>query len=257
MAAHTLYLLHCGLLHEPSANGSKTMPVPAYLIVSATGKRYLIDTGNPSALIGASGCRPWYSGQCTINAEDDVLARLAQLDLGPREVDAIIATHFDFDHAGRFDAFGPLGTDVWVQRAHLASALTWPDPEYQVLWNVPGLRWRQVDGDHEIEPGLRLLRTDGHATGHQSIMVEIESGWVILAVDAIDDADLIESRNFPHYTDDVNQANFSIERLLGLAAEYRATIIYGHDLYQWQTLPHSPAQYRRAWSCVSAPRPRL
>lgn len=245
MAAHTLYLLHCGLLHESGADGAKTMPVPAYLINSAAGKRYLIDTGNPSVLIGATDCQPWYSGQCTINPEDDVLNRIAELGLGPRDIDAIVATHFDFDHAGRLDEFGVLGTDVWVQRAHLAWALTWPDLGYREMWNVPGLRWRQVDGDFEIEPGIQLVRTDGHGKGHQSLMVETASGWVILAVDAIDDAELIESRNFPVYTDEINQANSSIDRLLALSAEYGAPIIYGHDLAQWQTLPHSPEPYHR------------
>jgi N-acyl homoserine lactone hydrolase len=245
MAAHALYLLHCGLLHGPGAGGPAQAQVPAYLIESAAGKRYLIDTGNPAALIGAPEGQPWYPAQCTINPEDDVLARLAELGLAPRDVDAIIATHFDFDHAGRLDAFGPLGTDVWVQRAHLAWALTRPDPSYGALWNVPGLRWRLVDGDFEIEPGLRVLRTDGHAKGHQSILVETGSGWVILAVDAIDDAELIESREFPNYTNDIDQANVSLDRLVALSSEYGAPIIFGHDYGQWQTLPHSPEPYRR------------
>jgi len=132
-----------------------------------------------------------------------------------------------------------------VQRAHIADAVTWPDPLDQALWNVPGLRWQRLDGDFEIEPGIRLLRTDGHAQGHQSVMVETGSGWVILAIDAIDDAQLIESRAFAEYTDNVEKANASIDRLLTLSAEYRAPIIYGHDFDQWETLPRSPEPYRR------------
>ena len=46
---HTLYLLHCGTLIEPDGIGA-TYPiqVPCYLIVAASGKRYLVDTGNPA-----------------------------------------------------------------------------------------------------------------------------------------------------------------------------------------------------------------
>jgi N-acyl homoserine lactone hydrolase len=245
MAAHTLYLLHCGLLHGSGATGPWRAQIPAYLIDSPSGKRYLVDTGNPAALIGAPDCRPWYPAECTINHEDDPLARLAELGIGAGDIDAIVATHFDFDHAGRNDAFGPLGTDVWVQRAHIAAALSDSDRYDPALWNVPGLRWRSTDGDFEIEPGIRLLRTDGHATGHQSLMVETDSGWVILAVDAIDGKTVLNEREIPEYWNDPAAANRSIDRLLALSAEYDAPIIMGHEIEQWETLPHSPEPYRR------------
>jgi glyoxylase-like metal-dependent hydrolase (beta-lactamase superfamily II) len=87
-----------------------------------------------------------------------------------------------------------------------------------------------------------LLRTDGHAVGHQSILVETESGWVILAADAIDNARFITSRQFPDYYD-VDATSRSIDRLLALTQQYDAPIIYGHDFAQWSTLPHSPEPY--------------
>jgi N-acyl homoserine lactone hydrolase len=246
-SAHTLYLLHCGTLLEPDdAGGTFPIQVPAYLIVSSNGKRYLVDTGNPAALIGAADCQPWYPAKCEIRPQDDPIARLAELGLAPGAIDAVIATHFDFDHAGRYDAIGPLGIDVWVQRAHIGSALSDRDRYDWRLWNVPGIRWQQVHGDHELEPGLMLLRTDGHAIGHQSVMVRTESGWVILAADAIDNAYFVASRQFPDYYD-VDATNRSIDRLLALSREYDAPIIYGHDYEQWSTLPHSPQPYS-SWS---------
>jgi N-acyl homoserine lactone hydrolase len=242
-ASHTLYLIHCGVLHEPDGDGGTySIQVPAYLIVTASAKRYLVDTGNPAALIGAADCQHWYPAQCEITPADDPIARLAELNIAPRDIDAIIATHFDFDHAGRYDAFGPLGTDVWVQRAHIGSALSDRDRYDRGLWNVQGLRWQQVDGDYEIEPGLVLIRTDGHAFGHQSVMVETGNGWVILAADAIDNEGFVSSRQFPGYYD-VDATNRSIDRLLTLASEYDAPIIYGHDFRQWSSLPHSPEPY--------------
>jgi N-acyl homoserine lactone hydrolase len=242
--SHTLYLLHCGTLIEPDGTGG-TYPiqVPCYLIVAASGKRYLVDTGNPAALIGAADSQPWYPARCEINAADDPIARLDELGIAPNEIDAIIATHFDFDHAGRYDAFGPLGADVWVQRAHIASALMDADRYDRRLWNVPGLRWQQIDGDHEIEPGLTLMRTDGHAVGHQSVLVETVGGPVILAADAIDSARMADRRHFPDYYD-ADATNRSIDRLLALGRERGAPIIFGHDWKQWSTLPHSPEPYR-------------
>ena len=243
MTHHQLFILDCGVLIEPDGEGGTyRIPVPAYLIRSAAGRTFLVDTGNPEALIGAADCAPWYGAKCEISPSDDPLARLAELGIDRNDVDAIIATHFDFDHAGRYDTFGPLGTEVWVQRAQLASALSDRDRYDEKLWNIPGLRWRQFDGDVEIEPGLTLLRTDGHAVGHQSIALKISTGWVILAVDAIDSSNRIENRVFPDYYDNVAETNASIDRLLALRDKLGAVIIYGHDMSQWQIFGLEPCR---------------
>jgi N-acyl homoserine lactone hydrolase len=241
---HTLYLLHCGwLIEQDESGGTYRIQVPSYLIVSAAGKRYLVDTGNPATLIGASNCEPWYQAGCEITPADDPLARLRELGLSERDIDGVIATHFDFDHAGRYDAFGSLGTEVWVQRAHIGSALSNQDRYSAELWNIPGLRWRVVDGDFAIEPGLQLIRTDGHAVGHQSISVVIEGGMVILAADAIDSRQMFESRKSPDYYDPA-AFNTSVDRLAAIADETGAQIIFGHDPEQWASLPKSPVPYR-------------
>lgn len=245
-AAHQLYLLHCGWLDDSAPGGdADSIPVPAYLVRSATGRNYLVDTGIPASLIGAGTCEPWYLASCRITAADDPVARLGELGLAAKDIDAIIATHFDFDHVGRNDAFGPLGADVYVQRSHLGAALSDPERYPAELWNVPGLRWQRLDGDVEIEPGLKVIRTDGHAEGHQSVVVSTADGWVILAADAIDNQGFVDSRSFPdHY--DVGRANASIDRLLHLAAELDAVLLYGHDREQWQLYPHCPAEFRRS-----------
>jgi N-acyl homoserine lactone hydrolase len=244
-ASHQLYLLHCGWLDDPAPDGGTVrIPVPAYLIRSATGRNYLVDTGNPAALLGANDCQPWYPAPCQITPADDPIARLGELGLTPLDIYAIIATHFDFDHAGRYDAFGPLGTDVFVQRSHLGAALSDPDRYPADLWNVPGLRWQRLDGEVEIEPGLSVIRTDGHAEGHQSVMVLTVDGWVILAADAIDSQRFVDTRSFPGYYD-VARTNASIDRLLGLAKDFDAVLLYGHDREQWEHYPHSPAPFRR------------
>ncbi len=133
-----------------------------------------------------------------------------------------------------------------MQRAQIASALSDRDRYDERLWNVPGLRWRLLDGDTEIEPGLTVLRTDGHAVGHQSILIQTSSGWVILAVDAIDSASRISNRVFPDYYDNIPATNASIDRLIAMRDELGADLIFGHDMAQWQTLPLSPTEYQRS-----------
>ena len=243
--AAKLWFIHCGWLNETSADGvTVNHPVPTYLIES-DGKRFLVDTGNPKALIGAPDAQPWFYSQADIKPEDDPIARLAEMGLQPTDIDAIIATHLDFDHSGRYDAFGPLGMDVYIQRAQMREALSGVYRYHQGLWNIPGLRWHYIDGDAWITPDIKVMRTDGHVTGHQSLLVQTDAGPVVLAADACDSRNMFENRVFPEYCDDVDVANASIDRLAALATELDAPLIFGHDQEQWESLPHSPEPYSK------------
>lgn len=240
---HELFLLHFGWLLEDHGGTTVQVQVPGYLVRTATGKHYLIDTGNPSALIGAEDCRPWYGSRCDIRPEDDPVARLRELGLAPHDLDGVLATHFDFDHCGRMDAFVAVGVEIWVQRAHLGAALGDSDRYPRDLWRQPRMRLQRVDGDREIEPGLRLIRTDGHAIGHQSVYVETTGGPVILAADAVENRIMLKRRRYPEYWDDHAAAERSIERLLTLQRATGATLICGHDGAEWRALPMSPAPF--------------
>jgi hypothetical protein len=48
-------------------------------------------------------------------------------------------------------------------------------------WDHPALRYRLVDGDTELLPGLTLIETSEHMSGHQSVLVRLpETGPVLL-----------------------------------------------------------------------------
>ena len=239
MGAHTLYLLHLGRL---GGDPNLLDPVPGYVIRTASGRTILIDTGHPTALIGAATSDPWEPLDCEVHPEDDVASRLAELDLAPADIDLLISTHFDFDHCGRHDAFAAVGTESVVQRRHLAAAPMLPliDP---ALWDLPGLRYTLLDGDTELEPGLRLLETPGHVPGHQSVYVETESGPVILTIDAINREEEVSGDIIAEWYLDPNEGRRSRDQLLALAAETNAFLLFGHDPVQWETLPKSPAPF--------------
>jgi N-acyl homoserine lactone hydrolase len=246
VAVHELYLLHLGQLGSRDAVSGEVHfnQVPGYLIRTATGRTVLVDTGNPASMIGAENAEPWSRLLTNTRPEDDILARLAELGLGPADVDLLVSTHFDFDHCGRHDAFAAVGTESVVQRRHLEAARKQRRYD-RALWDLPGIRYVEIDGDLELEPGLRLLETSGHAIGHQSVYVETSAGPVILAVDAISHGEIIDTREIPDWYSDVAEAERSMDRLLALAAETGAYLLFGHDAPQWETLPKSPEPYRR------------
>ncbi len=172
------------------------------------------------------------------------MPRLAELGLAPGDVDLLISTHFDFDHCGRHDAFAGTGITSLVQREHLDAARDDPRCD-SALWDIPGIAYTPVDGDLELEPGLRLIASSGHAIGHQSVYVETADGPVLLAIDAISIPEQITMNRFPSTTPDPEAARRSRDMLVALAAETGAFLLMGHDAQQWATLPKSPAPFRR------------
>jgi N-acyl homoserine lactone hydrolase len=243
---HELYLLDLGQLgsRDPNTGKAHFNQVPGYLIRTATGKHVLVDTGNPAVLVGAETAEPWWSLLNNTTPQDDVVNRLAELGLTPGDVDVLISTHFDFDHCGRHDAFAEAGITSLVQREHLAAAQD--DPRFdRALWDLPGIEYQAVDGDFELEPGLRLIASPGHVLGHQSVFVETADGAVLLAIDAISVAEQIDMPFFPTTYPDPEAALRSRDKLLALAAETGAFLLMGHDAPQWDALPKSPQPFRR------------
>ncbi len=245
MAVHELYLLNLGQLGNRDEVSGETHfnQVPGYLIRTATGRNVLVDTGNPAALIGQETASPWWGLLNDTRPEDDLLARLAELRLAPGDIDLLISTHFDFDHCGRHELFAGSGITSYVQREHLAAARD--DPRFDTaLWDIPGIDYVPVDGDFEIEPGLRLIASPGHTFGHQSVFVETADGPVLLAIDAISVAEQLAMTSFPSTYPDPDAARQSRDKLVALAEESGALLLMGHDATQWETLPKSPAPFR-------------
>jgi len=248
VAAHQLYLISLGRLinQNPSTGVAAEAQVPAYLIKSARGKNILVDTGNPAALIGAENAAPWAPKLGTrITEDDDIVVQLARMGLRPKDIDLLVTTHFDFDHCGRHDAFAAENVHVLVQRRHFEHAMTRPKRYDQSLFLFDGWNYDLIDGDVELERGIVLLETSGHAIGHQSVYVDSANGPVLLAIDAISRPVVAQTREFPSNYEDVEAANQSIDKLMDFALDYRTYMIFGHEITQWETLPHAPRVFSR------------
>lgn len=213
-----------------------TIPVPGYLIETDDGRRIMIDSGmhrkhigNPDATYGGT---PIADVVHTVMTEqDDSRARLGQLGFTPGDIDLLVATHFHFDHAGNHADFHR--SRVVAQRAAYDFNKTNFDPFTRDLWDLPQLNYDLIDGDIEIAPGVELLRTDGHAVGHMSVLVRLPNfGPVLLAIDAISTMENLETGNWGTAADPV-QAAASAARLASLAEAEGALLLTGHDPEQW------------------------
>lgn len=225
-----LYLMEVGSMPEYE------IPIVCYLVQTVDGRNILIDSGLPAIIP---------EEEAEFENGVDVIEQLANLGLKPDDIDTVISTHYDGDHAGRHAAFTQ--AQYVVQRVHHLDAAS--NPRYasiQAEWDQPLERILLVDGDTELLPGLALIETSGHVPGHQSVLVQLpQTGAVLLTIDAVPFADGF-TRGAPD--DDSNPDAAAIHastvKLIELVErEHIGLVIFGHDQAQWDTLKKAPAFY--------------
>lgn len=153
------------------------------------------------------------------------------------EVALVINTHLHFDHCGGNGLF-PRATFI-VQRDHYEWALTSDQCFPRDLAGAEG-RWKLIDGEPEIVPGVQVLRTPGHVPGHQSVVVWLpQSGPVIIAADALL---LWETRepDSPVTAWDADEYHRSVAKLLDVAHRLGARILPGHEQAEWVSWRRAP-----------------
>ena len=237
-------------------------PVPGYLVQTDDGVTILIDTGCPRGMIGMQkqaatqvlaafpgdarmAPTAWSIRGVRFDAEDLVVNRLAALGLTPRDINILICTHFDWDHAGNHDLFPD--AEFVVQRRHYEVAREHPRFRlFGVPWDTPALRYRFVGGDTELLPGIELIESGGHVPGHQSVLLRLpETGPVLLAIDAIANRGQLDPQAPDSPADmDHDAQRASVRKLVAIAArEGVELIVFGHDAEQWRTLRKAPEFY--------------
>jgi N-acyl homoserine lactone hydrolase len=233
-----LYLMQLGTAIIPTAQRPLAMSGGCYLVQMSGGKNILIDSGLPADYIPPPKT-PLFKNK------KSVLEHLAELGLRPDDVDLLICTHFDVDHAGYHDSFPK--AELIVQREHyeLARSGHARFAPARAHWDHPALRYRLVAGDTELLPGLWLIETSGHAPGHQSVLVRLpHTGPVLLTIDAVAFQRQFTPDRTSQQFEDEEQLRASTRKLLHLAErEHAALVVFGHDGQQWQTLKKAPAFY--------------
>lgn len=228
-----LYLMQVATLPE------RNLPYVCYLVQTGDGTNVLIDSGLPTNMPPPAGMPMPLMGK-------NVIEQLEQIGLQPDDIDLLVCTHFDGDHSGHHAAFS--SAELVVQRQHYALARG-GYPRFSVTraqWDAPSLRYRQVDGDTELLPGLELIETSGHVPGHQSVLIRLpQSGPVLLTIDAVTQQRAFTPEREAGPMDmDPELLRASTRKLLDIVQrEHVSLVIFGHDLEQWQTLRKAPDFY--------------
>lgn len=229
-APQRLYLMQVGIMPDYG------IPIVCYLVQTGNGKNILIDSGLPEII--PEDASEFENGR-------DVLEQLANLGLQPEDIDTVISTHYDGDHAGRHAAFTK--AHYVVQRAHHLDAAS--NPRFASIrpqWDQPIERIQLVDGDTELLPGLELIETSGHVPGHQSVLLRLpQTGSILLTIDAVPFSEGFTRDEQDGGSDPNAEATrASTIKLLDLVErESIGLVIFGHDEEQWKTLKQAPEFY--------------
>lgn len=238
-----LFVLDYGLFKVHS-NG-RVIGICGYLIRTDADENILIDTGFPKkyafdTMAATQEDRLFEFGEvlsCT--PENLPVAQLAKIGVNASDLTLHICSHTHIDHIGGLADY----PDVPLLISRIERAL--PRPLYwgsvQPL-DWPDLKYMTVDGDVALGPGLQILSAPGHAPGQIALMVTLQTQTILLTSDAISRPQEIDEKFAGSW--DETAAIKSADRLMRLAAQRQAFVIYGHCPRQWSTLKKAPEAYR-------------
>jgi N-acyl homoserine lactone hydrolase len=229
------------------AEDGRRIPILGYVVMSGE-HVVLVDTGFPAAYFEDAGAATRRDGLdnfgrlVELGPGNRPEAQLGLLGLSPDDVTELVITHGDIDHVGGLHDF-PGATIVTSRVEREAGPPRYFGDARPVDWPTDA-RYRLVEGDDVLAPGLSLVATPGHSPGHLSLLVHLrESGAIILAADAVSRQHELES-GVNGGASDPDQARVSAMRLQRLAQAERALLVYGHDPQQRLTLRRAPDVYR-------------
>lgn len=228
--------LRCGVLTAPGdafvrgLDGDVDLQVWAFLVEHPSGT-VLFDTGmhtavrdDPHGHLG--GLADLFA--IAYGPDDDVASRLAAVELDPGDVDVVVASHLHFDHAGG-NASVP-DARVVVQRAELDHARGEDGGGYVPAdWDT-GQDLQVVDGEHDLfgDGRITCIPTHGHTPGHQSLLVRLDDGDLLLTADACYLRRSLEARALPAFGWDLDRQRHVLDRFARLEAA-GTTLVFGHD----------------------------
>lgn len=213
------------------------------ILIQYEGKNYLIDSG-----VGAGKLNEKQLRNFGVSEQSTIEQSLAELDMKPEDIDAILMTHLHFDHAGGLTKWqGAELVPVFPNAVIYTTQIEWDEMRnpnirskntyWKENWEPVQHLVKPYEGELEVAQGLKMIHTGGHSDGHAIIRLE-QNGEVALHM-----ADIMPTHAHQNplwvlaYDDYPMTSVFAKEKLLKEALENNYRFIFYHDAYfrmiQW------------------------
>ena len=197
-----------------------------YLIRS--GDRYILwDTGLPNALEG----KQEESGTDRMSLTRSVTRQLAEMGVGPEQINFIGISHYHYDHTGQAADFAnstllidQRDWDVVKGRQDLSANFT--------PWISGGSTVQTVTYDHDVfgDGSVIMLKTPGHTPGHRSLLVRLaDRGPILLSGDVAHFRENWNHKGVPSFNTSRAEALASMDRMHDVADQLGATLVIQHE----------------------------
>jgi N-acyl homoserine lactone hydrolase len=211
---------------EAGTSLPRVEPILGYLVSRPEGT-ILFDTGIGSADTDAGR---WIDGHYRPHRRD-LREALHAAGTGLGGIDVVVNCHLHFDHCGGNPMLAGKPVVVQAKELELARGENYTLPE---AVDFPGARYEQIDGDHELWPGVWIIATPGHTAGHQSLAVRQPDGTVILAGQAHDFASHFDSAQMALKTGLTGYQGW-LEKVLAFDPR---RVMFAHDNSVWEPAAH-------------------
>ena len=153
---------------------------------------------------------------------------LGETGVSRDDIRIVVNTHLHFDHCGGNQLF--TGRPIVVQTKEYEASRT---PLYTIPeWvDFPGAKFKLVQGEAEVLPGIRLVPTPGHTPGHQSVLVETDAGRIVIAGQAAETTDEFAGQPEAGAADSPEEYLASLRRLHELKPR---RVLFSHDAKVWE-----------------------
>jgi len=173
-----------GFVHDPSPDRLMRMDFFCWLAVN-----------DHDSIVIDTGCTRTRAEEMGHEFVCDPLDALRKLGVEPQDVRSLIVTHCHYDHIGNLAAFPKAAIHMqrreleFVNGPHMRHACFrrgyCTDDLAALLPLLHAGRIVLHEGDVTLAPGLSLHLVGGHTMGLQCVRILTDSGWIVLASDAL------------------------------------------------------------------------
>jgi len=216
-----------------------TLALGCLLIKTPSGKNVLVDTGLSSKYDRNRKFLNLY----VVDRPSTLRDGLKALGLSAADIHIVINTHLHFDHAGGDTEFDESGRPIpqFARARYIIQKDEWEDANHPhernkasyLAENFEPLQDSKVldlvEGEFEMEPGLKVIRSGGHTRGHQCVLIESEGQSAIFFGDLIptrSHVPLPYIMSYDLYPVDTLETK---RRLLARAKEKNWLLLFQHD----------------------------